>query len=217
MVLEAERNGCVREVTVIAAGLSIQDPRDRPSEKAAAADAAHGRFRDPDSDLIAYLNLWRYLEQRQRESSSSQFRRMCRAEYLNYLRVREWQDLYGQLRQVLQDMGVKLNHDEAPPEQIHRSVLAGLLSHIGVRDSERRDYTGARNSRFAIFPGSGLARRQPEWVMAAELVETTRLWARRVARIEPEWVEKLAGALLNYSYSEPHWDSRRAPPWPTNG
>jgi ATP-dependent helicase HrpA len=209
MVLEADRQGCVREVVVIAAALSIQDPRERPTDRQQAAAEQHARFADPDSDFLAYLNLWTYLRELQQQVSSNQFRKRCRAEFLNYLRVREWQDVDGQLRQVVRSLGIRLSSAPDDRGAIHMSLLAGLLSHVGVRDSERQEYLGARNARFAIFAGSALHRRQPRWVMAAELVETSRLWARVVARIEPEWLETLAPHLLKRSYSEPHWDSDR--------
>jgi ATP-dependent helicase HrpA len=212
MVLAAGEEGCVPEVMVIAAALSIQDPRERPVEHRPAADEKHARFADPGSDFLAYLNLWQYLDEQQRARSSNQFRKMCRTEFLNYLRVREWQDVYGQLRQVARTLGLTTSPGDQPAEQqaVHRALLAGLLSHIGVQDVETRDYVGARNTRFAIFPGSALFKKAPRWVMAAELVETTRLWGRVVARIEPEWIEPLAGHLVRRSYSEPRWDERRA-------
>ncbi|HWH01616.1 MAG TPA: ATP-dependent RNA helicase HrpA [Pilimelia sp.] len=210
MVLEAERNGCVAEVIVIAAALSIQDPRERPTERRAAADAQHARFVDPESDFLALLNLWNHLRERQRELSSSGFRRMCQAEFLNYLRVREWQDVVSQLRQVVRDLGVTVNSVPAAPPAIHVSLLAGLLSHLGLKDVEKQDYLGARGARWAIFPGSALFRKRPQWVMAAELVETSRLWGRVCARIDPEWVEPLAGHLVKRSYSEPRWSRRQA-------
>ncbi|MBA8924905.1 ATP-dependent helicase HrpA [Kutzneria viridogrisea] len=217
MVVEAERNGCTREVMVIAAALSIQDPRERPTEQQQAAQQQHARFTDPTSDFLSYLNLWNYLREQQKALSSNQFRKMCRAEFLNYLRVREWQDIYAQLRQVIKSQGVSLEGNEVDPQAIHLSLLAGLLSHLGFKDVSAKDakkkgpteYLGARNARFAIFPGSALSRSQPRWVMAAELVETSRLWARIVARIEPEWAEKLAPHLVRSTYSEPHWDAER--------
>ncbi|HEY3010467.1 MAG TPA: ATP-dependent RNA helicase HrpA [Micromonosporaceae bacterium] len=209
MVLESERNGCVREILVIAAGLSIQDPRERPADRQQAAAEKHARFSDKESDFLAYLNLWNYLEDQQRALSSSAFRRMCRAEFLNYLRVREWQDLYAQLRQVTRTLGMSVNDVPADPPRVHQALLAGLLSHIGVFDPEKRDYLGARGARFAVFPGSALFRRTPRWLMAAELVETSRLWARIVAKIEPDWVEPLAGHLVKRQYSEPHWEKKR--------
>jgi ATP-dependent helicase HrpA len=213
MVLEADRNGCLREVTVIAAALSIQDPRERPADRRDAADALHARFADEGSDFLAYLNLWRYLQEQQKARSSSQFRRTCKAEHLNYLRVREWQDVHQQLRRVARTLGASLNSEPADPQRIHASLLAGLLSHIGLLDTtdprRRREYLGARGARFAIAPGSALFKRSPQWVMVAELVETSRLWGRIAATIQPEWVEPLAGHLVKRSYSEPHWEASR--------
>ena len=226
MILEADRNGCVREVLIIAAALSIQDPRERPIDVQQSADDKHRRFADPDSDFTAYLNLWNYLAERQRELSSSAFRRLCRAEYLNYLRIREWQDLQGQLQRLAGDLGVTVDSSSAERTVVHLSLLAGLLSQIGMRAEPARqaasappgvtsgrrpraEYLGARNARFAIFPGSSLVRKAPDWIVAAELVETSRLWARTVASIEPEWVEPLAAPLVKRSYSEPHWERKR--------
>ena len=251
MILAASEHGCVREVLIITAALSIQDPRERPADAREAADAMHARFAEPGSDFLAFLTLWDYLHDRQRELSGSAFRRMCRREYLHFLRVREWQDLYAQLRQAARDVGVSPGREQgtAPsPEQarrdtqrgttvapgreadpgarfgadvanrVHMSLLAGLLSHIGMKDTEPKggqkrrgpaEFAGARGARFAIFPDSGLARKPPQWVMAAELVETSRLWARVAAHIEPEWAEPLAAHLVKRTYSEPHWDARR--------
>ncbi|MGW3176121.1 ATP-dependent RNA helicase HrpA [Streptomyces sp. NPDC001153] len=209
MVLEADRNGCVREVMVIAAALSIQDPRERPADKQAQADQQHARFKDETSDFLAYLNLWRYVREQQKERGSSSFRRMCKQEYLNFLRIREWQDIYTQLRTVAKQMGIHLSEEDAPAERVHISLLAGLLSHVGmkdVKDGNKNEYLGARSAKFAIFPGSALFKKQPKLVMSAELVETSRLWARVNAKIEPEWVEPLAEHLLKRTYSEPHWE-----------
>ena len=186
MILEAHRNGCVREVMVVAAALSIQDVRERPVDAQQQADEKHRRFADESSDFVTLLNLWEYLREQQKALSGSAFRRLCRSEYLNYLRVREWQDLYVQLRQLAKELDVTLNAEPADPQRVHQSLLAGLLSHVGLRDVATRDYAGARGARFAVFPGSALAKKQPSWLMAAELVETSRLWARTVARIEPE-------------------------------
>ncbi|WP_225628869.1 ATP-dependent RNA helicase HrpA [Streptomyces werraensis] len=225
MVLEADRNGCVREVMVIAAALSIQDPRERPADKQTQADQQHARFRDETSDFLAFLNLWRYIREQQKERGSSSFRRMCKQEYLNFLRIREWQDIYAQLRTVAKQMGIHLNDQDAPADRVHVSLLAGLLSHIGMkdvkeskdsgqgggrRDGGRNEYLGARNAKFAIFPGSALFKKPPRFVMSAELVETSRLWARVNAKIEPEWVEPLAEHLLKRTYSEPHWEKDQA-------
>jgi ATP-dependent helicase HrpA len=251
MILAAKEQGCTREVLIITAALSIQDPRERPADAREAADAMHARFAEPGSDFLAFLNLWEYLHERQRELSGSAFRRMCRREYLHFLRVREWQDLCGQLRQAAREVGAGAGREQGPaaspgpaggitqrgrtpvagrePEagagipaeladRVHISLLAGLLSHIGMRDTEQKqagkrrgpaEFAGARGARFAIFPDSVLARKPPQWVVAAELVETSRLWARVAARIDPEWAEPLAGHLVKRTYSEPHWDARR--------
>ncbi|WP_334171491.1 ATP-dependent RNA helicase HrpA [Sinomonas sp.] len=213
MIVEASRRDCAREVMVLAAALTIQDPRERPTEKRQLADEKHARFRDENSDFSAYLNLWNYLQEKQRELSSSAFRRLCKAEFINYLRVREWQELFQQLRQLARPLGISLgqgrdtdpvgNHDA-----VHVSLLAGLLSHIGLLDERKREYAGARGTRFAIFPGSALFKKSPTYVMAAELVETSRLWARTVAKIDPEWAELVAPHLVKRSYSEPHWSKR---------
>jgi ATP-dependent helicase HrpA len=209
MVVEAEQNGCEHQVMVIVAALSIQDPRERPAEKQQAADEKHSRFTEKSSDFLSYLNLWQYLREQQRALSGNQFRKLCRTEFLNYLRVREWQDIYVQLCR-LGDIAPRQDDIEAADEnQVHRAILAGLLSHIGMYDAERRDYQGPRGARFAIFPGSALFKKSPRWVMAAELVETTRLWGRVAASIEPEWVEKLATHLVKRNYAEPHWERKR--------
>ncbi|MFF8937841.1 ATP-dependent RNA helicase HrpA [Streptomyces paradoxus] len=213
MVLEADKNGCVREVMVIAAALSIQDPRERPAEKQTQADQQHARFKDETSDFLAYLNLWRYVREQQKERGSSSFRRMCKQEYLNFLRIREWQDIYTQLRTVAKQMGIHLNEDDAPSDRVHVSLLAGLLSHVGMKDVKegaKNEYLGARNAKFAVFPGSALFKKPPRFVMSAELVETSRLWARVNAKIEPEWVEPLAAHLVKRTYSEPHWEKDQA-------
>jgi ATP-dependent helicase HrpA len=251
MILAAKEHSCTREVLIITAALSIQDPRERPADIREAADAMHARFAEPGSDFLAYLTLWDYLHEKQQELSGSAFRRLCRREYLHYLRVREWQDLCGQLRQAAIQVGAGAGREQGPPRpasgigrdtrrgravapdrepepgarypaglanRVHMSLLAGLLSHIGMKDTEagagrkRRgpaEFAGARGARFAIFPDSVLARKPPGWVVAAELVETSRLWARTAARIEPEWAEQLAAHLVKRSYSEPHWSARR--------
>jgi ATP-dependent helicase HrpA len=210
MVLEADRLGCTREVIVIAAALSIQDPRERPTEQRAQADQLHARHADRSSDFLAYLNLWNYLRSLEGELSRSQVRKRCKAEFLHYLRIREWQDLVAQLEDAGREVGLTLNEGSAEPPAIHTALLAGLLSHLGMKDAATREYTGARGARFAIFPGSVLARRGPTWVMVAELVETTRLWGREAAAVEIGQVEPLAEHLVKRSYGEPHWDRRRA-------
>ncbi|MQW74728.1 ATP-dependent RNA helicase HrpA [Nocardioides sp. dk4132] len=237
MVLEAEKLGCLREVVVIAAALSLQDPRERPGPdhpaEQARADQLHARFKAEGSDFLTWLNLWRFLKDQQRELSGSAFRRMCKKEFLNYLRVREWQDFESQLRQVCKEMGVHVGQPADTPDAdgIHQALLSGLLSQIGLleerdkagsgqggqggqaRDGRRRgprEYLGARGARFAIFPGSVVARKNPPFVMAGELVETGRLWARQVAGIQPEWAERLGGDLVKRTWSEPHWSKKRA-------
>ncbi len=221
MILEAERLHVVRDVLVIAAALSIQDPRERPVEQRPQADQQHARFTDKTSDFLTWLNLWRYLRRQQRELSGSAFRRMCKREYLNYLRVREWQDFESQLRQVCKELRVEVGRPSTegePPDSdaIHQALLAGLLSHVGVleeRDRKERgprEYLGARGSRFAIFPGSSLKGVNPPFLMAGELVETGRLWARQNAAIKPEWAERLGAHLVKRTYSEPHWSKKRA-------
>ena len=206
MVLEAQRFGCVREVMIIASALSIQDPRERPVEKQQAADEKHRRFADKESDFLAFVNLWNYLGEQQKALSGNQFRRQCKGDFLNYLRVREWQDIYTQLRQVVRELGIPVNSEPAGFREVHCALLTGLLSHIGMKDAEKQEFTGARNARFAIFPGSGLFKKPPKWTMVAELVETSRLWGRIAARIDPEWIEPLAQHLIKRSYSEPHWE-----------
>ncbi|MEW2412156.1 ATP-dependent RNA helicase HrpA [Streptomyces sp. NPDC046866] len=210
MVIEADKNNCVREVMVIAAALSIQDPRERPSDKQTQADQHHARFKDETSDFLSYLNLWRYVREQQKERGSSSFRRMCKQEYLNFLRIREWQDIYSQLRTVARGMGIHVNETDAPEQHVHVSLLAGLLSHIGLKDTDKNEYLGARGAKFAVFPGSALFKKQPKFVMSAELVETSRLWARVNAKVEPEWVEPLAQHLIKRTYSEPHWEKDQA-------
>ncbi|BAH55024.1 ATP-dependent RNA helicase HrpA [Rhodococcus opacus] len=209
MLVEAHRNGCLSEVLVIVAALSIQDVRERPAEFQQAADEKHARFTVENSDFLAFLELWKYLREQRNELSSNQFRKMCRNEFLHWLRIREWQDLHGQLRQITRGLGWETTGTPAGEAAIHQSLLAGLLSHIGLREGDKRDFLGARGSRFAVFPGSSLFKKPPRWVMAAELVETSRLWARMSARIEPEWAEKLAPHLVKRTYSEPHWSSKR--------
>ena len=223
MVVESKRHATSREVMAIVAGLTIQDPRERPVERRGTADEFHARFADPTSDFLTLLNLWNYLEEQQRELSSSAFRRLCKAEFLNFLRVREWQDVYRQLRQLAKPLGLTIGDPSVNPDGIHKSLLAGLLSHIGLKDatastsgrpastkagpkSRSSEYVGARQAKFVIFPGSTLAKRQPNAVMSAELVETSRLFARMNAAIDPAWAEPIAGDLCKRSYSEPHWE-----------
>ncbi len=206
MVLSAPQFGCVQEMMIITAALSIQDPRERPADKQQASDEKHRRFADKQSDFLAFVNLWNWLKEQQKLHSSSQFRRLCKTDFLNYLRVREWQDIYTQLRQVVRELGLPVNSTPAEFREVHCALLSGLLSHIGQKDADKQEYTGARNARFSIFPGSGLFKKPPKWTMVAELVETSRLWGRIAAQIDPEWIEPLAQHLIKRSYSEPHWE-----------
>ena len=209
MLLCAVSQGALHEVMIIVAALSIQDPRERPQEKQQASDEKHRRFADKKSDFLAFLNLWRYLQEQQKELSKNQFRRQCQKDFLNYLRIREWQDIYHQIRLTVREMGLPINSEKAEYQQIHTALLSGLLSHIGLKEAEKQQYLGARNAHFAIFPNSVLFKKQPKWVMAAELVETSKLWGRMVAEIEPEWIEPLAEHLIKKSYSEPRWSKSR--------
>lgn len=250
MLLEANKRGCASEVMVIVSALSIQDVRERPLDAQEAADAMHRRLADPTSDFLTYLNFWRYLRTQSRDLSGSAFRRMCRHEYLHYLRIREWRDVYNQLAQLARPLGINAQNIELPTrasiraasdrlvpgshaagmanadvadavvalgqsadtpdaDAIHQSLLVGLLSNLGNYDERRREYVGARATHFTIWPGSGLRRKQYDWVMAAELVETSRLFARTVARIQPQWVEQAAKHLVKVTYGEPYWSTKK--------
>ncbi|WP_066901948.1 ATP-dependent RNA helicase HrpA [Mycolicibacterium houstonense] len=209
MILQADTEGCVREVLVLAAVLSIPDPRERPTDKEEAARQKHARFADEHSDFVSYLNLWNYLSEQRNQRSGSAFRRMCREEFLHYLRIREWQDLTGQLRSIARDIGIRESDEPAEPASIHAALTAGLLSHVGLREGDGRDYAGARNSKFVLAPGSVLTKKPPRWIVVADLVETSRLFGRIAARVEPEAVERVAGHLVQRTYSEPHWEAKR--------
>ena len=209
MLLSAVNFGSVYEVMIIVSALSIQDPRERPTDKQQASDEKYHRFADKKSDFLAFLNLWNYVQAQQKELTKNQFRRQCQKDFLNYLRIREWQDIYQQIRLAVREMGLPINSEKAEYQQIHTALLSGLLSHIGLKEAEKQQYLGARNAHFAIFPNSVLFKKQPKWVMAAELVETSKLWGRMVAEIEPEWIEPLAEHLTKKSYSEPRWSKSR--------
>ena len=209
MLLQAHREGCLAEVLIVVSALSIQDPRERPVEHQQAADERHARFNDPTSDFLAYLNLWNHLREQRDTLSSNQFRKQCKADFLHWLRIREWQDLHGQLRSITRGLGWTPNPSPAAPDTVHKALLAGLLSHLGLKDGDTREMQGARGAKFVVWPGSSLARKTPRWVMVGELVETSRLWGRTAAKIEPEWAEALAVHLLRRTYSEPHWSTKR--------
>ncbi|MBL8259841.1 MAG: ATP-dependent RNA helicase HrpA [Candidatus Competibacteraceae bacterium] len=209
MLLAARGEGCVREALVIVAALSAQDPRERPPDRQQAADEKHRRFRDEQSDFMALLKLWDHYQEQARQLSKNQLRNRCQAEFLSFVRLREWRDLHHELLGSITEMGMRPNEAPAPYASLHRALLTGLLDHLGAK-REEAVYLGARGRNFYLFPGSGLFKKRPRWVMAAELVETSRLYARTAARIEPEWVEGLAGHLLKRSYAEPHWEKRSA-------
>lgn len=211
MIIEGDQRGCLRDVLVLAAALTIADPRERPADNEAQARQQHARFADKKSDFMGYLNLWRYLRKMQQELSGNQFRRMCKSEYLNFMRVREWQDLVSQLKQVAAAQQMHVTTADGDEDQIHRSLLAGLLSQVGMADPlNMRTYSGPRGAQFHIFPGSALFKSTPRAIMAAELVDTSRLWAREVAIIDPAWIEQQAAHLVKRTYAEPHWERNRA-------
>lgn len=210
MLLTAAHTHCLDELLVICAALSVQDPRERPMDKQQMADEAHSEFRHEESDFLTYLNLWRHLQEQRHHLSKSKFRKYCRDRFISWNRTQEWRDIHHQLRGQMHEMGYKENQAEAGYEEIHKALLTGLLSNIGFKKSgKEREYLGGRNSKFLIFPGSGLFKKQPKWVMASELVETTQLYARTLASIRPEWVESVAGHLVKRSWSEPHWQKKR--------
>lgn len=208
MLIAAKAFDALHEVMVIAAGLSIQDPRERPSDKRQAADEKHAEYADKSSDFISLLNLWRLFKQQQQALSNNQLRKWCHSQFINYLRMREWQDIVSQLKKSIAELGFRISSNEADYQAIHQSLLSGLLSHLGFKDKDR-EYLGARNSRFMLFPGTPLAKGGAKWLMVAELIETSRLYARMAAKIESQWVEPLAAHLVKKSYAEPHWSKKR--------
>lgn len=208
MLLEGARQGSLQEVLIIASVLSVQDPRERPPERQQAADQAHAQWKDADSDFAALVNLWRGFETQRQELGSSALRNWCRKQFLNYLRLREWRDAHRQLSLICRDLQLQVNKDAADYPKFHKAVLSGLLSQIGQK-TEDGDYLGARQRRFWVHPSSGMGRKKPQWLMAAELVETTKLYARMVAKIEPDWIEPLAGHLIKKNHFEPHWEKKR--------
>ena len=209
MILAAERENCLDEVLVIASGLSVQDVRDRPGELAAVADEAHQQFIDEGSDFLGYLKIWAFFQEKRKNLSHSQLRKQIKNQFLSYNRLREWADVYEQIHGVVGDLGWKLNDAPAGPDRVHRALLTGLLSNVGNK-SDTGEYAGTRGAKFFIFPGSVLFKRKPDWVMAAELVETTRLYARTNARVTPEWIERAAAHLLKRTYTDPQWNPQRS-------
>jgi ATP-dependent helicase HrpA len=211
MLLASGAERCVREMLVLASALSIQDPRERPLAAQDLADAAHLQFDDPSSDFLGYLKLWQAWQERKRQYSSSKQRAWCKANYLSYLRLREWEDVHGQLCEMAESLRLTPRREAAPPERIHRALLTGMLCNIGVKaqtDRELGAYIGGRNNRFNIFPGSCLFQKGPPWLMAADVVRTTKMYARTVAPVDPAWIEELGAHLLKRTYSEPRWDQQ---------
>jgi ATP-dependent helicase HrpA len=211
MIVAAKRESCLAEVLIIASALEVQDPRDRPFERAKAADEAHLHFADERSDFMAFLNIWSFFADATKNKQSNRaLTELLHAKFLSHRRLREWRDVHRQLHAQVTEMGLKPNEKPATYEQIHRALLAGLLGNIGTKNEADDQYLGARGIKFAVFPGSGLKKARPKWVMAAELAETTRLYARCVAKIEPQWIEPLATALVTRQYFDPHWEKERA-------
>jgi len=208
MVIESGKLGSVSEIIVIAAGLSIQDPKERPQDKRQQADQAHAEFSHKESDFLSLFNLWSTFKEQQKALTNNQLRKWCRANFVNYLRMREWQDIVSQLKKAIVDIDYRLNKEPASYIATHTAILSGLLSHIGFKDKDR-EFLGARSSKFSIFPGSPLSKKSPKWCMVAELVETSKLFGRMAAKIEPEWIEPLASHLVKYQHSEPHWSKKR--------
>jgi ATP-dependent helicase HrpA len=206
MLLAAQEQSCVRELLIIASALSVQDPRDRPSDKQQAADQMHRRFWSEHSDFLGYVNVWDYFETQRQALSQNQLRRLCKKEFLNYLRLREWRDIHHQLCVAIKDLGFRVNSEPANYEAVHKALLSGLLGNLGF-NHEEREYLGARNRKFSIFPGSSLIKKTPKWIMAAELIETSKLFAHIVAKIEPEWVLLAAEHLVKRQHFEPHYNS----------
>lgn len=208
MVVEAAKQDCLSEVLIIAAGLSIQDPKERPQDKKQQADQMHEDFTNKESDFLGYFQLWQGFKEQQQALSSSQLRNWCKKHFINFMRMREWQDIVSQLKKSVAELGFGISSHQAEYQAIHQAIASGLLSHLGSKDVDR-EYLGARNSRFKIFPGSGLSKSQPKWTMVAELVETAHLFGRVAAKIEPEWIEPLAQHLIKTEYSEPHWSKKQ--------
>jgi len=209
MILSAKREHCLKEVLIITSVLSMQDPRERPMDKREAADNAHAKFAGEGSDFMSYLKLWDFFDNALKtKKSNKDLLNQCHTNFLSFLRLKEWRELHGQLLEIVSEMEFKLNEKEANFEQIHKALLAGLLGNIGFKDGESESYAGARGIRFHVAPGSTLKKSRPKWVMAAELMDTTKLYARCVAKIEPDWIEPLARGLTESNYTDPRWDRK---------
>jgi len=207
MVLAAADEGAVNEVLTIVSALSVQDPRERPFDKRSAADEQHADFNDEKSDFMAWLNLWEFIRVQKKQLSNSQFRKMCKQRFLSPMRVHEWMEVRKQLASLCAELKLPMTSTESDYDAIHRALLTGLLGNVAIK-SERNDYLGTRNRHLKIFPGSGLFKKGPKWMMAAEIAETTQVYARQVAGIDVDWVERLADHLLKRSYRDAHWQKR---------
>ncbi|PJA31592.1 MAG: ATP-dependent RNA helicase HrpA, partial [Zetaproteobacteria bacterium CG_4_9_14_3_um_filter_53_7] len=208
--LQADHESALHEMLIIASALSLQDPRGRPMDKQQQADETHRGFADPSSDFMTWLKLWNWYHEQARHLSRAKLRKLCHDRFLSFIRLREWHDLHSQLLAIVRELKMTPNSAAAAPDAVHRALLAGLLSHVGLYDDEKRNYLGARGLRFSLFPGSALFKKPPKWVVCSELVDTTRLYGRTAAAIDPAWLEPLAPHLVKKSYSEPHWSSKQA-------
>ncbi|MCW8987210.1 MAG: ATP-dependent RNA helicase HrpA, partial [Gammaproteobacteria bacterium] len=207
MIIAANELSCLNEVLIIISALSIADPRERPLDKQQQADQAHAQFKDEKSDFIAFLNLWNFYQEQRHHLSQNKLRKLCKENFLSYTRMLEWRDIHSQLLNQCNEVKYKMNTTVAGYDAIHQAILSGLLSHTGLKNEEG-EYQGARNTNFAIFPGSNLRRKRPLWIMAAEMLETQRHYALTVAQIDPAWLERQAIHLIKKSYSEAHWEKR---------
>ena len=209
MLLQAKKENALSELLIIVSALSIQDPRERPLDKKAESEAAQVRFFDEKSDFVSYLKLWQFFDEAiKMKTSQNQLRKLCHAHFLSYLRMREWRDLYEQIRDLLSEMHFKMNEKPANYDQIHRAILSGLLGNIGTKALEDDSYNGARNIHFHLSPGSNIKRRKSKWVMAADLVDTTKLYARTAAEIDVAWIESLSLHLVEHHHTDPYWDTK---------
>ncbi|CAA0094645.1 Uncharacterised protein [BD1-7 clade bacterium] len=208
IVVEAAKEDCLKEVLVIAAALSIQDPRDAPADKREAAREKHSRFKDTESDFVSLLALWDYVEEQRQALSRNQFRRMCQKEFLSWQRLGEWRETHAQIKRICHRLGFKENIEARDYNRVHRALLTGLLTNIGFQ-AEPKLFDGTRNRKFRLFPTSHLARKPPKWVMAGDLIETSQLYGHNVARIDPEWLLDIAAHLLKHTYFEPHWSTKQ--------
>jgi ATP-dependent helicase HrpA len=208
VLIKAEELNCIKECLIIVSALTIQDVRERPLDKASAADSAHQQFLDKQSDFLSFIKLWEVLHKQAKKHNNSQFRKWCRTHFISYRRYTEWRDIYQQLLNLLKDQKILLNTQAADYAQIHQAILSGFISHVGYK-KEKGEFNGARNRNFNIFPGSSLFGKQNEWIMAASIVQTTKVYARTVAKIEPEWIEKIGKHVILTTTFDPYWSKKQ--------